>query len=313
MSPASGRVAVLASFNVDVVVSVARRPVAGETVHGTAVQEHLGGKGLNQAVAARRAGAAVHVVGRLGDDAGGRRVLDVLDAEDIERRHVATDPDEGTGTALIVVDDAGENTVIVVPRANHAVSVADVEAATGDIAASGALLLQLEVPVEAVAAAARCAHAAGVPVVLNPAPAADVLDRLAGLVDVIVPNQTEAALLTGRSPDDDPGDLAAALRARLGGAVVLTLGAAGALVLDGDGAIRLAPHAVAVVDTVGAGDAFCGALGAALAAGHDLRTAAAHGNAAGALATTRRGAEPSMPTAGAVAALLAAARPTSEG
>jgi ribokinase len=312
VSPASGRVAVLASFNVDVVVSVPRRPVAGETVHGTAVEEHLGGKGFNQAGAARRAGAAVQAIGRLGDDAGGRRFLDVLDAEGIAHGQVAPGDAAGTGTALIVVDDAGENSIIVVPRANHAVAAADVDAAADAIASSGALLVQLEVPIDAVVAAARCARRAGVPVVLNPAPAADALDRLAGLVDVIVPNQTEAALLTGRSPDDDPDELAAALRDRLGCAVVLTLGAAGALVLDGDGPTRLAAHAVPVVDTVGAGDAFCGALGAALAAGDDLRAAAARGNAAGALATTRRGAEPSMPTAAAVDDLLAAA-PTSSG
>ena len=165
-------------------------------------------------------------------------------------------------------------------------------------------------PVEAVAAAADVAHRAGRRVVLNPAPAADVLDRLAGLVDVVVPNQTEAAWFGGGAPDDDPLALAAAVRERSGGAaVVLTLGAGGVLVVDGEGATAIAAHAVEVIDTVGAGDALCGALGAALAAGLDLRTAARHGNAAGALATTRRGAEPSMPTAASVAELLAATSP----
>ena len=307
---AGGGVAVLASFNADLVVSVPHHPVPGETVTGSTLAEHLGGKGFNQAVAARRAGAAVTVIGRVGDDEHGRQVLAALDREGIDHRHVGIDPDQGTGVAVIVVDDAGENTVIVVPRANHAVSVADVDAAADDLAGCGALLLQLEVPTDAVVAAAACAHRAGVRVVLNPAPAADVLDRLAGLVDVIVPNQTEAAQLQGGAGDaDDPASLAAALRARTGAAVVLTLGAAGALVFDELGLTRLPAHAVAVVDTVGAGDAFCGALGAALAAGHDLRAAVVRGNAAGALATTRHGAEPSMPTAAAVDALLAAADP----
>lgn len=287
MSPTAGRVAVLASFNGDLVVT-SRRPGPGETVTGSGVEELLGGKGFNQAVAARRAGAEVVAIGRLGADGDGRRIRAVLAAEGIDDRHVADDP-LGTGLAVIVVDPAGENSIIVVPRANHAVSVDDVAVAAGDIAAAGALLLQLEVPTDAVAAAARCGRAAGVPVVLNPAPAADVLDRFVGLVDVLVPNQTEAAQLAGGSVDDDPAELAAALRERLGCGVVLTLGAAGALVLDEHGTTSLPAHQVAVVDTVGAGDAFCGALGAALAAGLDLREAAAQGNAAGALATTRRG------------------------
>jgi ribokinase len=306
---AVGRVAVLASFNTDLVVSVSRRPGAGETVRGEAFDEHLGGKGFNQAVAAARAGASAWAIGRLGDDAGGRRFLAALDAEGIDHRHVATGAGERTGTAVIVVDDAGENTVIVVAGANHVVSAADVDAAADDLASSGALLLQLEVPIEAVVAAAATAHGAGIPVVLNPAPADDVLDRLAGLIDVIVPNQHEAALLTGGSADDDPAALAAALRDRLGCAVVLTLGADGSLVLDAAGPTRLPAHPVDVLDTVGAGDASCGTLGATLAAGHDLRTAAARANAAGALATTRRGAEPSMPTAAAVTELLGGAPP----
>lgn len=298
-----GRVAVLASFNGDLVVA-SRRPGPGETVTGTGVEQLLGGKGFNQAVAARRAGAEVVAIGRLGSDDDGRRSRAVLAAEGIDDRFVVDDP-AGTGLAVIVVDPTGENSIIVVPRANHAVSVGDVEAASDAITSSGVLLLQLELPTDAVVAAATAAHRTGVVVVLNPAPAADVLERFAGLVDVLVPNQTEAAQLVGGSVDDDPADLAATLRDRLGCAVVLTLGSEGALVFDDGGATRIPAHAVEVVDTVGAGDASCGTLGAALAAGLDLRTAAARGNAAGALATTRRGAEPAMPTAADVDGLLA--------
>lgn len=303
-----GPVVVLASFNLDLVVRASRLPGPGETVLGSTYDTFLGGKGFNQAVAARRAGADVVAIGRLGDDEPASRFRAELAAEGIDDAHVAVDA-AGTGIASILVDAGGENSIVVVPRANHAIGVADVAASHSTIAGAGAVLLQLEVPVDAVVAAATAAHAAGVPVLLNPAPAADVLDRFAGIVDVVLPNRGEAALLTGRDEDAEPEALAAAVRDRTDAAVVLTLGAGGALVLDAAGADRLAPHAVTAIDTVGAGDAFCGALAARLAAGDDLRAAAAHANAAGALATTRRGASPSMPTASEIAALLA----TSEG
>ena len=299
------RVSVVASFMLDFVIRAPRRPAPGETVRGTGFDMFLGGKGFNQSVAARRAGAPVAAIGRLGDDDFGRRFRASLTAEGIDDRHVVTDPDEGTGIAAPVVEPSGENSIIIVPRANLAVTPADIEAAADTIATSGVLLLQLEVPTEAVVAAATSARQAGVPVILNPAPAADVLDQLAGSIDVLVPNEAEAAALAGGSVDDDPAALARALRDRTGAAVVLTLGAAGALVLDGDGVMTLGAHDVPVVDTVGAGDAFCGTLGGHLAAGRSLAEAAVQANAAGALAVTRTGAEPSMPTAAAVAELLA--------
>ncbi len=269
----SAGVVVLGSFMMDLVVRAPRRPVPGETVVGTGFDQFLGGKGCNQAVAAARTGASAAMVGRVGDDEYGRRFLALLAREGIDAAHVIVDVAEGTGVATPLVEPSGENSIVIVPRANHHVLADDVAHAGACIDAARVLLLQLELPLEAAAAAAARARAAGVTVVLNPAPAVGDLFPLEGLVDVLVPNEVEAATLTGI--EDDPLAAAKALRDRFGGAVVVTLGVQGALVLPADGAHELVPaHAVDVVDTVGAGDAFCGSLGARLAAGDDLLTAA---------------------------------------
>ena len=299
-------VVVLGSFMLDLVVRAPRRPTAGETIIGSGFDEFLGGKGCNQAVAAARAGARVAMVGRLGDDAYGRRFLDLLGREGIDASHVGVDPDEGTGVASPLVEPSGENSIVIVPRANHRVRPADVDAAGDAIDAARLLLLQLELPLDAVVAAATRARAAGATVVLNPAPATGDLTALDGLVDVLVPNAVEAAALTGI--DDDPLAAAKVLRERFGCAVVVTLGAQGSLVLQADGSHeQVSAHLVDVVDTVGAGDAYCGSLGARLAAGDDLLLAATYASAAGSLSVTTPGAEPSLPTSAQVAALLAAA------
>jgi ribokinase len=298
-------IVVLGSFMMDLVVRAPRRPVPGETVVGTDFGEYLGGKGCNQAVAAARAGARTAMVGRVGDDDYGRRFLDLLGREGIDAGCVAIDAAAGTGVATPLVEPTGENSIVIVPRANHAVLPTDVDAAAALIAGARVLLLQLELPLPTVVHAARCAREAGVTVVLNPAPAVGDLGALEGLVDVLVPNEGEAGQLTGI--EGDPLAAAKALRERFGGAVLVTLGAQGSLVLPADGAHEQVPaHAVDVVDTVGAGDAYCGTLGARLAAGDDLLTAARHAGAAGSLAVTVAGAEPSLPTAAAVAALLVA-------
>lgn len=301
------RVCVVGSFMMDLAASAPRRPVAGETLVGTRFDMFLGGKGFNQAIAAARAGATTAMVGRVGADEFGSRFLAALDRDGIDRTHVAVDPTEGTGVGLPIIEPSGENAIVIVPRANLALSVADIDAARGVIEAADVVLLQLEVPPAASARAAELAHRAGAVVVLNPAPVpaagGDDLGRFAGVVDVLVPNEVEGAQLLGRprrSVDDD----LVALAARYGCEVALTLGGAGAAVLDGAGVERVAAHPVDVVDTVGAGDAFCGALGAALARGLPLGRAAVEANAAAALAVTVRGAEPSLPTGAAVRALL---------
>lgn len=306
----TGRICVVGSCMMDLAACAPRRPLAGETLVGTRFDMFLGGKGFNQAVAAARAGAATAMIGRVGADDFGARFLAALDQEGIDRTHVTIDPTAGTGVGLPVIEPSGENSIVIVPQANRSLTPADIEAARAVIEAADVVLLQLEVPADASAAAAAIARRAGAVVVLNPAPAPEAatdLAAFAGLVDVLVPNEIEGTQLLGRARrtiDDDLAALADAYRCE----VVLTLGRDGAAVLDGAGVERLAAHIVDVVDTVGAGDAFCGALGAGLARGLSLGHAAVEANAAAALAVTTRGAEPSLPTAAAVRVLLGGAR-----
>jgi ribokinase len=299
-----GGVCVLASFMMDISVRVPRRPAVGETVMGTSADFFLGGKGFNQAIAAARAGAPTGVIGRVGADEWGGRFVDCLEAEGIDASHVRADPDEGTGLGMPVVEPSGDNAIIVVPRANTRVSWADVRGAQSLVASSSVLLLQLELPFDVVLGAAMLAREVGTTVVLNPAPAVGDLEMFAGLVDVLVPNAGEAAWLSGRgSGPPDPEGAARDLAVRTGAAVVVTLGSEGVFVLDGTTTARIAAHPVDAVDTVAAGDVFCGSLGARLAAGATLADACAYANAAAAVAVTRPGSEPSIPTTAEVAAL----------
>ena len=296
-------VAVLGSFMMDLVVRAPRRPGPGETLVGTDFGMFLGGKGCNQAIAAARAGASTAMIGRLGEDDFGARFLEQLAEDGIDSSHVRLDAAAGTGVATPLVEHGGENSIVIVPRANHRITVDDVAAAAPMIEEASVLLLQLELPLEVVEAAAHVANAAGTTVVLNPAPApADGIARFAGLVDVLTPNEVEAVALSG-SPGD-PVEAGQALRDQIGGTVVVTAGDQGVWILDGAEPEQLAAHAVAAVDTVGAGDAFCGALGARLASGASLRDAVCYANAAAALSVTRHGAEPSMPMATEIEALL---------
>ena len=301
------RVAVVGSFNMDLVFGAARMPERGETIPGSAFGMFIGGKGANQAVAAARAGAQVEMVGRLGSDGFGTDIARALEEEGIRLRHVVRDPQEGTGVAGIVVAADGANSIVVVPRANMKLSEADVRKARGAIAAADVLLLQLEVPLEASLAAAKIARQAGVKVVLNPAPARDLPDALYAAVDVITPNETETHFLTGvtASTPEGASEAAAVLRQRGVKTVLLTLGERGALLLEEGARPREIPsYPVEVVDTTAAGDAFCGALGVGLAEGRSMEEAARFACAAGALACTVMGAGPSLPTRAAIAALM---------
>jgi ribokinase len=277
-------IAVVGSINLDVVVEVARHPAPGETVIGGDRRELPGGKGANQAVAAARLGATVALVGRVGADDAGRRLRDGLAGEGVDVEHVLVDPEAPTGMALIAVDGAGENTIVVSPGANARVGAPDVEAARDVLASAAVTLVQHEVPEDAVAAAIA---AAGGTVVLNPAPAR----RIVAAVDVLVPNLGELEALAGRA--GDPVELARGLEAAR--AVVVTLGAEGAVVVDGDHAERVAAPRVEAVDTTGAGDAFCGALAQALDSGADLVEAARWAARAAAASVTRLGAQGGMP------------------
>ena len=278
-------IAVVGSVNRDVVVTVDRLPEPGETVVGADHFESPGGKGANQAVAAARLGADVSFYGAVGDDPPGRALVAGLAAEGVATTGVRLIPDVPTGLAVITVDAAGENTIVVVPGANAALGTEDVAEWSRALAAADVLLLQQEVPVAVVAAAVTVATGT---VVLNPAPARPVDVATLAAVDVLVPNRSEAALL---ADSDRLGDLAA-----LGPLVVVTLGAEGAAIVDSAGVTAVPAPQVTAVDTTGAGDAFCGALAASLASGASLRAAVDRAVGAGALATTRSGARSAMPT-----------------
>ena len=277
----------IGSANLDLVATTERLPGPGETVLGSQFAEHAGGKGLNQAIAASRAGARTAFVGAVGRDAGGRRLLDELAGADVNSEAVVEVDGHPTGRALIAVDAAGENSIIVVPGANTAV--------TADrLPPSRVVLMQLEIAVATAEAALRAAHDRGALAVLNPAPATALPRHVLALVDILVPNEHEVRLLGGRD----------ALVAAGVGTVVTTLGSAGVEVATSQWMWHRPPFAVTVTDTTAAGDAFCGALAAQLAVGEPIERAVDFAAAAGALATTRAGAVPSIPDANAIRSLL---------
>ncbi len=291
-------IVVTGSLNMDLVARAPRIPRPGETIIGGDFCTVPGGKGANQAVAAARLGAQVSMIGQVGRDAFAQALLDNLAAAGVDHSFVAQDPDAATGVALIVVDDAGENSIVVAPGANMRLSPTDVDEAESVVAAADALLLQLESPLETVTRAAEVARAHGVTVVLNPAPARSLPDELLALVDVLIPNETETALLTGLPVRDRAeAETAAAALHELGvGTMILTLGERGALLSREQGSEHFAAFEVTPVDTTAAGDAFVGGFAVALTEGRTLSEAVRWGNAAGALATTKLGAQPSMPT-----------------
>jgi ribokinase len=288
---------VVGSLNADLVTRVPRFPAPGETVTGTGFAIHPGGKGANQACAASRLGATVHMIGRLGDDANGRLLESSLQTAGVDTSGLLRDPGAPTGTALITIDETGQNQIVIVPGANHGLSVGDVEGGRERIERAGFLLLQLEVPLDVVEAAARIARRAGTVVVLDPAPARREALSLLPLCDYVTPNEIELACLAADPTVElPPAELAARLLDRGARRVVAKLGASGALLL-GDGAERrFEPFPVAAVDTTAAGDVWNGAFAAALAEGVAVDEAGRFASAAAAVSVTRRGAQPSMPT-----------------
>jgi ribokinase len=281
-------VTVVGSLNMDLVVVAERRPEAGETVLGRAFQTSPGGKGANQAVQAARLGASVSMVGQVGDDAFGSALVAVLAEAGVDVSLVRSLPGVATGVASIVCTPDGENSIVVAPGANGAWSGTDVPA----FGPADVVLLQLEVPVDVVAAAAARARAVGALVALNAAPALACGVR----PDVLVVNESEA--------------LALAVTAASADVVVVTRGAAGSVAyVDGGREVVVSAFAVETVDTTGAGDAFCAALAVGLAERRPVEEALRRASAAGALATTRPGAQDALPTAAQLDALLATARP----
>lgn len=287
-------VAVVGSINQDLIISVPRQPQAGETVLGHGHFTGPGGKGANQAVAASRLGADVTFLGRVGDDAPGREMRAALAAAGIDVKGVGVDRGARTGLAIIALDDDGENAIIVSPGANARFEPGHLEPATDALDRAEVTLLQLEVPLETVS---RAAALAGHRLLLNPAPARDLPAELLGVVDVLIPNQIELGLLAG-VPEPRTIDNSATAAASISGpgAVVVTLGADGALVVVGGRTEHIPAPEVDAVDTTGAGDAFCGALAEGLARGEPLMDAVVRAVYAGAAATTSVGAQSALPT-----------------
>lgn len=298
-----GNVCVVGSLNTDLVAFADRHPLIGETVTGSAFEVFAGGKGLNQAVAAARAGAEVSFIGAVGNDSFGDDLLGILSDANIDLASV-TRARLGTGVAHIVVNADGDNSIVVVPNANGTVTPAQVRASSHLIETADVLLLQFELPMDAVEEAARIAKAAGTTVVLNPAPATEVPEALLRTVDLIIPNETEAATLAG--VEGSPETLAELLVDRYQlGATLITLGDDGVLVATKDAMALIPAFPVEeVVDTTGAGDCFCGNLAAALSEDRSLDEAATWASAAASLSVQKHGAAPSMPMRSLTEALL---------
>ncbi|WP_027581759.1 ribokinase [Bradyrhizobium sp. Ai1a-2] len=300
-----GRVFVAGSINMDVVATAERHPRVGETIAGSAVLYFPGGKGANQAVAAAKLGAPTTLIGRLGKDAFGEQLRMFLAAQGVDLSFVKDTPDAHTGTAIITVADA-DNTIVVVPGANALVCPDDVAMpvlAKGDIAVS-----QFEIPQATITAFFKRARAAGATTILNPAPARKFDNELLALVDILVLNETELGLLTGRDlrDTDSHNRFADAARSLAGRdrIICVTLGKRGALALVESEPLIVAGREVEAIDTTGAGDCFVGALASQLAGGSSLRHALSYANVAASICVQRMGAAPSMPTAAEVANLL---------
>ena len=299
-------VLVVGGINMDLVVRTSRFPESGETVVGSHFFTTPGGKGANQAVAVARMGARTLMVGRVGSDAFGRELVIALEAEGIDADGVSTDEEAPSGVALIEVDDAGQNRIIQIWGANAALGEREVEAALEALPTVQAVLLQLEAPVEVSFQVARAARQQGRLVILDPAPAGELPQELYALVDILTPNETEATALTSIPVTDVPSAREAALRLLERGlsSVIVKLGAQGAYYAWPDGELIVPPFVVEAVDTVGAGDAFNGALAVALVEGEGMERALEWAAAAGAVAVARRGAQAAMPRRGEVEQLL---------
>ena len=287
---------VVGSINADLVVRAPRFPQPGETISGGDLKIIPGGKGANQAVAAARQGTSVAMVGCVGNDSFGPELINNLKQNDVDTSHVRTDPGSASGTATIIVDGNGQNSIVLSPGGNGKVTPADVNNISfGDCKL---LLLQLEIPIEAVLAAAQRAKERGLRVLLNPAPGRLLPEELISLPDFLLPNETELSLLTGQPVDDLPSAERAArlLLERGAQTVIVTLGANGALIVTGIEATHVDTYNVEVLDTTAAGDAFIGGFASALLQSKSLEEAARYGCACGALATTKFGAQPSLPT-----------------
>jgi ribokinase len=304
--PKRPRIGVIGSTNMDLTTTVARMPVWGETVHASRFETSFGGKGANQAIAAAKLGAEVVMVSNLGDDSLGDSALKNFESYGIDTSHVRRIANQSTGTATILVDEkSGDNSILIVAGANGDATSADVDSASEALKLCDLILLQLEIPLEAVYAAIRFGRKNGVRTVLNPAPALRNLDMsVVTQASFVVPNETELAILTEMPIEsDDEVSAAAQSLVRQGvETVIVTLGARGSLLATRDGSQRIAPIKVQAVDTTGAGDAFIGSFARYHAGGLSLEAALTAATRYSAFSVTRPGAQKSYPTEAEIAA-----------
>jgi ribokinase len=302
----AGKIVVVGSFVYDLIVWLPYFPRKGETLLASQFKMYAGGKGFNQAVAARRCGAQVSMVGKVGADQFGDAFMALMQTESIDHTYAVQDTSTTTSLGIPMIDPHGDNSIIGVPRANTLVTSAEIASAADYIRQHHILLLQLEIPLEASLAAARIAHQAGLTVIFNPAPAIHSLPALlphaeAGesIIDWFIPNEVEAEMLSG-VPVHDPQDAALAgekiLSQGVGRGVVITMGSAGVVAVLPGTHYHIPAFTVTPVDPTGAGDAFCGSFAAALSENMPIEQALRFASAAGALAVTQAGAEPSIPT-----------------
>ena len=299
-------VVVIGSSNTDMIIKVAHIPKPGETILGGEFTTAAGGKGANQAVGAARAGGEVVFVARVGADLFGEQAVNGFIRDGILCDHVIRDDSAPSGVALIFVDEQGENSIAVASGANANVSPSDVEAARGVIASAGIVLMQLEIPLETVSAAARIASDSGVRVILNPAPARPLGDDLLGCVSILTPNESETELLTGIAVRDETSaeDASEILAAKGVRTVLITLGSRGVYAFSPEFKGMIPGFPVEAVDTTAAGDVFNGVLAVSLAGRKPLEDAVRFANAAAALSVTRMGAQPSAPSRDEIKAFL---------
>ncbi len=302
----NAKIVVVGSLNMDLIVRAPHIPAPGETVLGSDFSTASGGKGANQAVAAARLGAQVTMVGCVGGDDYGRQLLNSLQTDRVSTQFVRVADAAHTGVALITVDDAGENSIVVSSGANWQLTQADVAAAEAAIAAADMLMLQLESPLDVVRFAAEMAQHHGVPVLLNPAPARPLPTELLANVTILIPNENEAALLANCAVDDIAGVQTAVSRLGQLGIpnIIITMGSRGAYLHDENQSRQMATFAVQPVDTTAAGDAFVAGVAVAVGEQRPLVEAVHFATAVGALATTKHGAQPSLPSRTAVEQLL---------
>lgn len=298
----SAKIIVVGGLNTDLVACASRIPVAGETITGHTFLSACGGKGANQAYAAARLGARVEMIGRVGGDDFGKQMRANLENAGCDTAGVETVSDISSGIALIFVGDNGQNSIVVVPGANERLTPADIETSKSRFTGASSLLLQLETPLATVQAAAAAARAAGVRVILDPAPAPSTAlpAELVRLVDVLTPNESEAAILAGMPPGRmnvaQAFEVAKKLQQLGPRTVIVKLGDKGCALRDGNDEHALAAPVVKAVDTTAAGDVFNAALAVALGEGADMVAACRAANRAAALSVTRRGAQPAAPS-----------------